>query len=99
MEIIERRNEERKGQEADDIKREKEESERKRESLLHTISRKRTFNAVMDARNTVDLTNPGDVVVKGGRFEEIFGNLPTKPNFMRAYYVQWMNLKLGFFQL
>jgi len=50
----------------------------------------------MDARNTVDLTNPGDVVVKS---EKTFGNLPTKRNFMRAYYVQWMNLKLGFFQL
>ena len=64
MEIIERRNEERKGQETDDIKKEKAESEIKRYNLLHTISKKYTFNAVTDAHNTVDLTHPGDVVVQ-----------------------------------
>jgi len=46
MEIIERRNEERKGQEADDIKREKEESEMKRESFT-TISTKCTVPSML----------------------------------------------------
>ncbi|KAF8421898.1 hypothetical protein BGX38DRAFT_1239783 [Terfezia claveryi] len=69
MEIIERQNKERKGQEADNIKREKAESQMKRENLLHTISKKRTFNAVIDARNTVDLTHPGDVVESANKAE------------------------------
>ena len=70
IEIIERRNGERKGQETDDIKKEKAEYEIKRENLLHTISKKRTFNAVLDVRNTVDLTDFGDAVVKRRQIRE-----------------------------
>ncbi|RPB27108.1 hypothetical protein L211DRAFT_846659 [Terfezia boudieri ATCC MYA-4762] len=84
MEIIERRNEERKGQEADDIKREKAASEIKRENLLHTLSKKRTFNAVMDARNTVDLTHPGDVVIKRRQIRENLRESTNKAEFYES---------------
>jgi len=63
------------------ILKEKEESERKRESLLNTISRKRTFNSLMDARNTVDLTNPGDVVVKRRQIRENLRESTNKAEF------------------
>ncbi|KAF8425342.1 hypothetical protein BGX38DRAFT_1237143 [Terfezia claveryi] len=95
MKIIERQNEERKGQEADDIKREKAESQMKRENLLHTISKKCTFNAVMNTRNTMDLTHPGDVVVKRRQIRENLRESANKAEFHESLLRTMDEFKTG----